>query len=383
MTSPSTGKNSGARVENGFSSPAEARSNPLPTAILIPSWHRPDLLRQCLSSLARQTLPSENYEIVVVENEAQPEMMAEVPLPPNARVIPLSENLGTTGSINRALRESSSEYVLLLNNDVELEPLFLETLLSVLQNNPGYGFATGKLLSARQRDQLDGAGDALLRGGGAYRLGHGDLDRGQFDRHAPLLAGCGAATLFRRSVLEAVQGLDEDYFAYLDDLDLALRAQLAGYPGVFLPQAVAWHLGSATLGDAFHPRIAHLLTRNQLLVVVKNYPAGALIRCLPQIAVFQLLWFSLLLRRGMVWPCLRGLGGALRLLPRMLTKRRRIMRSRRLSSAEFLRLLRASEEQIRCWQAGLPRAAQSNLLRAYFCFFRPGPSKSGTRPAKV
>lgn len=348
-----------------------AAERPL-VSVIIPSWRRPDLLQECLSHLAQQTIPPENREIIVVENQAQPETAPAVQLPANARIIPLSENLGTTGSVNRALQQSSSRYVLLLNNDVELDPHFLEALMAVLEGNPECGFATGKLLNARRRDTLDGAGDALLCGGGSYRLGHDETDHNQFDQAASVLAGCGAATLFRRSVLDEIGGLDEDFFAYLDDIDLGLRAQLAGYQGIYTPDAVAWHLGSATLGDVFHPRIAEFLTRNQLFLLVKNYPASAFWRLLGPITLFQLLWLALVIRRGRLWAYLCGLAGALRRMPRMLAKRRRAMRARRISPEQFLALLRASERQIFLWQAGLPKNARSRLLSAYFWLFHPG-----------
>jgi GT2 family glycosyltransferase len=140
--------------------------------VIIPSWHRPDLLRKCLSSLSQQTLPAEDYDIIVVENEAREENTVAVALLPNARTIGLAANLGTTGSINRGLEQSSSEYVLLLNNDVELDSRFIEILVGALGQDHRWGFATPKLLNSRRRDTVDGAGDALLRGGGSYHLGH-------------------------------------------------------------------------------------------------------------------------------------------------------------------------------------------------------------------
>lgn len=293
------------------------------------------------------------------------------PLPENVRCLPLSENLGTTGSVNRALQHSSSEYVLLLNNDVQLQPRYLEVLLGFLEADATLGFATGKLLNARRPGILDGAGDALLRGGGSYRLGHDDTDHGQFDQAAPVLAGCGAATLFRRSLLDEIGGVDEDFFAYLDDIDLALRAQLAGYRGVYTPDAIAWHWGSATFGDVFHPRIAELLTRNQVFLLLKDYPAGALWRLLGHILFFQLLWVALMVRRHRLLCYLRGLAGALCAVPRMLAKRRGIMLHRRISSAQFIAVLHASERRIFEWQAALPGNSRSRLLSAYFRCFHP------------
>lgn len=360
--------------DNSTLQPAQMEPAPLgrrTVSILIPSLHRPDLLQQCLASIAQQTLPAQQFEICVVENEARREYGLAPPLPDNLRCIRLAENLGTTGSINRGLQQSSSEYVLLLNNDVQLDCRYLEVLLAKLRADAALGFATGKLLNARRPGLLDGAGDALLCGGGAYRLGHDNPDHGQFDQTMPILAGCGAAALFRRSVLEEIEGLDEEFFAYLDDVDLALRAQLTGHPGIYVPEAIAWHLGSATLGDVLHPRIAELVTRNQLFVLLKDYPAAALWRFSGRIFLFQLLWLALLIRRGRVLPYLRGVAGALLRVPNMLGKRRRLMPERRITSAQFIALLRASERQIFRWQAALPAGARSGLLATYFRLFPP------------
>src|SRR3981081_3545188 len=112
-------------------------------SIIVPALKRPDLTRRCIDSLLRQSIPAGDYEIIVVENEARPETVLPDPLSQNVRRIELAENYGTTGSINRGVAHSSSEYVLLLNNDVELDPQFLATLISTLNGATNYGFATG------------------------------------------------------------------------------------------------------------------------------------------------------------------------------------------------------------------------------------------------
>ncbi len=342
--------------------------------VIIPALRRPDLTERCLRSLASQQAGGMKIEIIVVENEAQadtifalPKLPASFPFP--VRQILLEKNLGTTGSINRAMSETSSEFVLMLNNDVELEPEFTALLRGKLQSSPELAFVTGKLLSAQERTRLDGAGDALLLGGGSYRLGHQDVDAGQFSGPAEMFAACGAATLYRRSAVEQVAGLDGDFFAYLDDIDLAFRLQLCGWQGAYLPEAVAYHIGSATLGDAMHPRIVRWMTRNQLLFLWKNYPAGVLLRLLPRIWVYQILWLAMTLRRGHVFSYMRGLFEALRLFGAMLGKRKQVQSQRKISNTELLEKLRVSEAQIYSWQAQRESGKKSALLRIYFGLF--------------
>jgi GT2 family glycosyltransferase len=336
-------------------------------AIAIPSLHRPDLTARCLEVIQHQTMPAAEWEVVVIENEAQPDSILPDPLPANTRRIELPANEGTTGSINRAVVATESRYVLLLNNDVELQPDYLEKLVRALDADSKLGFATGKLLRATQRTHLDGAGDAMLLAGAAYRLGHFDRDDGQYDRVTAVLSGCGAAVLYRREVFELCGRLDEDFFAYLDDLDLALRAQLLGHAGIYLPNAVAYHVGSATLGDVLHPRIVEYLTRNQIYLLAKDYPRSVFWRLLPRIAVYQGLWLIYATRKHAFAAWLRGSWAGLRGWGRMRRKRRELLVKRRISDDDFLARLRESERQIYDWQQSADN--HSGLLTCYFRLF--------------
>jgi GT2 family glycosyltransferase len=339
-------------------------------SVIIPALHRPDLTRQCLQSLTEQTIPAHSYETIVVENDAAPGMSIAGPFPSNTRVIELSQNFGTTGSLNYACKDSNSKYVLLLNNDVQLHPEFLAVLISTLEQNERCAFATGKMLNSRQKDRLDGAGDAVLACGASYRLGHNDIDCGQYEHARHVLAGCGAATLVRRSVFDEIAGLDDDFFAYLDDVDLSIRIHLYGYHGIYVPAAVGFHFGSATLGDALHPKIVEWVTRNQLFLLIKDYPASILIRLAPRIVLYQLLWLSFVVGRGHVVPYVKGLWRAIRLVPRMIRKRVRLMRQRRITAGQFLSVLMASEQQVYEWYKSQVAGERSRLLKIYFGVFR-------------
>jgi GT2 family glycosyltransferase len=283
--------------------------------------------------------------------------------------IELPVNEGTTNSINRGMAAVPSPYVLLLNNDVELAPDYLEKLVKTLDADETLGFATGKLLRASEPTRLDGAGDAMLLAGASYRLGHLDPDQGQFDQPMPLLSACGAAVLYRSKAFLLCGALDADFFAYLDDLDLALRAHLIGYRGVYVPDAVAYHIGSATLGQALHPRVVEYITRNQLFVAMKDYPAAVFRQLLSRIAVYQLLWLLFAIRRGTFFAYLRGLGGAIRGRKRMKQKHRDLMAKRKIDDEQLLSLMRMSERQVYEWHQSQPEEERSSLLKLYFRIF--------------
>lgn len=332
-------------------------------SVVIPTHNRHELLSRCLESLRRQTLT--DLEVIVVDNGSQPPVTTDALASLPGRVIRFEQNTGFCYAVNQGLRVAAGAFVLLLNNDVELEPRFLEQLTRALEREPAAGFATGKLLRAREPGVIDGAGDALLLGGGAYRLGHGERDSGQWDTAGWTFGACGAAALYRRGSLDEIGVLDEDFYAYLEDMDLALRAQRAGYRGLYMPQAIAQHHGSATLGPDDR-RILTLITRNQLFLIWKNFPVSLWFRCGWRIAVFQTLWALHLVRRGFAGAYVRGLAQAFLALPRVLAGRRSRRSLRRIKTGEFLDLLRESERAIYESEQRRKLHERSHLLAWYF-----------------
>ena len=293
------------------------------------------------------------------------------PLPTNTIRIELPTNEGTTNSINRGMAAVPSPYVLLLNNDVELAPDYLEKLLRTLEADEQLGFATGKLLRATDHTQLDGAGDAMLLAGASYRLGHLDHNEGQFDRPMPLLSACGAAVLYRSKAFLLSGALDADFFAYLDDLDLALRVNLIGYRGTYVPDAVAYHIGSATLGQPLHPRVVEYITRNQFFIWMKDYPAPLFRRLFPRIMLYQFLWTAYALKNSGLAPYLRGVMGAFRGRHKMKRKHRELMAKRKIDDEQILALMKMSERQVYDWHQSQPESRRSSLLNNYFAVFKP------------
>lgn len=355
-------------VTSSLASSAEESSA---VSVIVPTWDRDDLLQACLSHLRKQTINS--FKVLVVDNGSGSQNSGHSGSDGfhSFERIRLSTNQGTSVAFNRGLAKwPESKYVFLLNNDVELEPDCMAQLLRALENNPQYSVAVPKLLQWGNPRLLDGAGDELVLGGGAYRVGYGEVDAGQHDKEESVFGACGAAALFRRDFFDAVGGFDEDFFAYRDDVDLSLRAQLRGYRILYVPRARGRHRGSATLGSPFHPLVIQLSTRNQICLLAKNYPAPVLIRLSLRLLVFQLLWLGLAVKKLRFLAWCRGVAGALRLLPRMLRKRRAVLDGRRLSDEELLAKLKKSEERIRRWQQSPLNQRPSRLLLLYFWVFR-------------
>lgn len=304
--------------------------------IAIPTYDGRALLERYLPSVAAQ-----GADVVVIDDgsrDGTPEWLASAY--PSVRVV-VQANAGVTAAMNRCLEEArDAEFVLLLNNDVELTPGFVDTLVAALDAHPEAGSACGKMLDAADRSVLDGAGDVVRWSGACWRRGHGERDAGQYDAPEAVISPCGGAALYRRAALDDVGAFDADFVAYLEDVDWGLRAQLRGWSCRYEPRAVCYHEGSATTErEGVSERHALLLRRNGVLLPVKDFPAGAWLRHWPRFLVHHLGWLRGSMREGLGRVHLRAWAQALGMLPRFLAKRREIQRARRIGVAELDRVI--------------------------------------------
>lgn len=320
-------------------------------SVIIPNWNTLRFLGPCLTSLRGQTF--QDFEIILVDSGSTDDSLSFVAANfPEVRTISLGENRGFSGAVNAGIRASDTEFVVLLNNDTEQDPVWLAELVRAADTHQEPGSFASKLLDFHDRGRLDGAGDALRKSGLPYRLGHGERDLGQFEKPAPVFGACAAAVLYRREMLDDIGLLDEDFFAYCEDGDLSFRAQLAGYGCLYVPGAVVYHVGSASTGGKRSPTATRLGTRNSVCLLVKNLPASLVPGLLPAFVAGQVSRLAVTAVSGVLPAHLRGLVEALRLLPKMLRKRRAIQRRRRVPAEHIRTLLRDSS-----------RAARASLLR--------------------
>jgi GT2 family glycosyltransferase len=317
----------------------------LRATVVIPNWNGETVLNRCLTSLRGQSFG--DFETILVDNgSADASVDFTARNFPEVRVISLDDNRGFSAAVNTGIRASEAEYVVLLNNDTEADPGWLEVLVRAAESRPEAGLFASKLVDFYDRRLLDGAGDALRRSGLPYRVGHQELDRGQFDQPAFVFGACAAAALYRRALLEEIGLFDEDFFAYCEDGDVSFRAQLAGYRCLYVPGAVVYHMGSASTGGKRSPTATRLGTQNSVNLLVKNLPTALVGRFLPSLVAGQILRVVITsFSSAGLQAHLDGLTGAWRLLPRMLKKRKEIQNRRRVSDSYIHHLLRESSRQ--------------------------------------
>jgi GT2 family glycosyltransferase len=319
-------------------------------SVIVVNWNRRDLLRACLSSLARQR--AVRQETIVVDNGSSDGSADMAEFEFGARVIRNRENRGFCAANNQGIAAAQGELIALLNNDAEADPDWLDRLSRAFERAPDIGMAASKVVDWQTPSQIDKAGHLIYPDGQNRGRGSGARDVGQFDREEEALWPDGCAAMYRKRMLDEIGGFDEDFFAYGDDAELGLRARIAGWRCLYVPGAVVRHHRGATLGKGSARRLA-LIERNRVLLAAKLFPwsllwlnpfyfalrlaAGvfAASRGAGDTAAFPGLRGKLTLACGLLWGDFEALG----LLPRILRKRRTLDPIRRLSPRQVRELI--------------------------------------------
>lgn len=307
--------------------------------VVIVNWNGERFLDRCLSALLAQTVMP--HEIIVIDNASSDASLKIVRRFPSLRVLARDENLGFALGNNVAIEAAAteSEWIALLNPDAFPERNWLETLLSAARQNPEFDVFGSKLVNAADPSVLDGAGDAYHVSGLVWRMGHG-MPVASLPAHASeVFSPCAAAALYRLQALADAGGFDEDYFCYVEDVDLGFRLRLAGHKAMHVPDAVVHHMGSATTGGKHSDFSVYHGHRNLVWTFVKDMPGILFWSLLPLHILMNLasiLWFTLQGRGGVI---LRAKRDALRGLPKMWCKRQAIQSARVATVREIWRLM--------------------------------------------
>lgn len=317
--------------------------------MVIPTLAADAALDECLRSLDAQTW--RDFEVIVVDNSGKG-LARGLAASRWARIIENDHNAGFGAAINQGLRASSAPYLATLNDDAAAHPGWLAALVAALAARPDAGMCASQVRLAGE-DLLDSAGMLICADGSSKQRGHRQpLTR--YARPEEVLLPSASAALYRRAMLDEIGGFDQDFFLYSEDTDAGLRARWAGWKCLYVPAAVVDHRYSYSAGRA-SPLKAYYVERNRLFLIVKNFPAGALLRA-PLAAFARYFWHvaGVFRGRGAAAQFHEAGNGAWR-LPlfvlrahlaaawawRSLWKKRRAIRcSARISAVEFRRLLR-------------------------------------------
>lgn len=317
-------------------------------SIVIVNWNGKRFLEKCLGSIHSQDFSS--YEIIFVDNgstDCSIELVKD--RFPKTAIVKNNENLGFAKANNQGINAAKGKYILTLNNDTELAPGFLSTLVKEAENStPDTGMWAVKILSIQERDVIDSVGGLLLYPDGLGK-GRGRLerDKGQFDTPKEVLIPSACAGLYRKKMLDEIGGFDEDFFAYCEDTDLGIRGRLTGWKTVSVPQAKVYHYYSGT-GGKYTPFKAYLVERNHIWVAVKNFPF-LLLLLFPVYTKWRYIVqiYGIIAKKGAGGRFVEGFSGfellkvlikaylhAIKGLPKALRKRKVIQKARKASCKE-------------------------------------------------
>ena len=263
------------------------------SAVIVTRNNRRDI-GDALLSLRRSALPL--HEVIVIDQASTDDTADLVRRDfPEVLMLDFWDNPGFGEGNNRGCRIAQGEYLLLLNPDAMVEPACLSALAAAMENDPTCGIAVPKTVLAGEPAVLNSAGLFMNHIGYGWDRGYLEWDRGQYDKPEPVLAGSGCALLVRASVFRALAGFDAPYFLYYEDLDLCIRAWLAGHPVHYVPAAVVRHNMKVHARPSFYGD--YLDHRNRFRTLVKSFSMATLLRLAPTLAAFEMRGILDLLRR--------------------------------------------------------------------------------------
>jgi GT2 family glycosyltransferase len=291
-------------------------------SVVVLNFNGKRYLEKCISSLASQT--HEDFEVIVVDNASSDGSVDYLKARfPWVKMVRNEGNLGFAGGTNSGIKQAQGKYILTLNNDTQADRRFLERLAKPMQSDKSVGMCASKMLFPDGR--INSTGICISRSGAAWDRGMSEIDYGQYDLMGDIFGPCAGAALYRKEMLDEIGLFDEDFFLYMEDVDLAFRAKLAGWMCIYVPEAVVYHHHGGTAGFGSDLAV-YYGNRNVIWYAVKGFPAGLLLSSLPWIVGRNLAVIPYYALRGQGTIILRSKMDALIGLPRMLKKRKSIVR---------------------------------------------------------
>lgn len=265
-------------------------------SIVIPNYNGKHFLKDCLEAVFAQDI--KDQEVIVVDNGSIDGSLEYLENYPAVRVIVLDKNYGFCRAVNEGIKAADSEYVILLNNDTEVDKNFAKELLNAIKADQKIFSCSSKMIQFHNRELMDDAGDYYCALGWAFGRGKGGSVK-NYEREGNVFAACAGAAIYRKELLEQLGYFDEAHFAYLEDIDIGYRARIHGYRNVYAPKAKVYHVGSGFSGSVHNAFKVKLSSRNNVYLAYKNMPLLQIILNIPFLILGHCIKWLFFLRKGL------------------------------------------------------------------------------------
>jgi GT2 family glycosyltransferase len=255
-------------------------------SVIIPNFNGKHFLNNCLTSLIDQ----KDYinEVIIIDNGSSDgsqefiknkikdnlNIMDDINFKIN--LIENKKNLGFSTAVNQGIKYSICELVFLINNDVELDKDCIPNLIKCVISRDDIFSASSKMIQSDNRDLIDDAGDEYTIFGWTKKIGN-NKNVANYTHSREIFSSCGGAALYKKAIFNEIGYFDENFFAYMEDVDIGYRALIEGYKNVYCPDARVFHIGSGTSGSKYNKFKIKLAARNNVFVPYKNMPIPQLI----------------------------------------------------------------------------------------------------------
>lgn len=286
----------------------------LHVSAIIPNWNGEKYLYKCLESISKQTIKFD--EVILVDNGSVDNSIEIVKIMfPFVKIIHLETNVGYAKAINIGSQLIQGDYVALLNNDIELDEKWVECMLSEVKLYKASSY-TSRIMNYYVRDIIDDAGNELSKLFIAKKFGYGEKynDNSFYSYKRYCFGFSGAASMIAVDMLKKLGGFNNEYFAYLEDVDFSLRMNLINEKCLYIPTAVAYHIGSASTGSRYNETTVYLTSRNHIYLVFNSLPKEWLYMNISRIIIgiiYRILSFGM---RGHFYSCIKGIIDGIRYL---------------------------------------------------------------------
>lgn len=273
------------------------------STIVIPNYNGIDYIENCL-----RFLTDEPAHIIVVDNGSTDGSRQLVQKKfPQVELICLDKNYGFCKAVNVGVEASKTTYVILLNNDTEVQSGFVRALEQPLEQHSEVFSGSAQMRNLHRPGLIDDAGDYYCALGWAFAYGK-DKPVQDYQYKRRVFAACGGAAIYRRKVFDEIGYMDENHFAYLEDIDLGYRARIHGYVNLYIPEAVVYHAGSGASGSRYNDFKVALTSRNSVYLIYKNMPALQVFLNLPFLLAGFAVKTAFFIKKGLGSTYLKGLG---------------------------------------------------------------------------